>query len=144
MGEWNEVKTPWVKWGKIGDNIEGTLVDVREIASQLPGKVGEKTKVYEIKADRGSYHETDANKVAEMTPVTIVAGEVYAVGGRMGIDAQMRRIVIGQKVRFTFTDEKPPKQKGFNALKIIKVLTNGEMDQAWLDGREATPADTGF
>ncbi len=131
-----EVKTSWVKWGKVGDNILGTLIDVREIDSQLPGKEGTKTKMYEIKGDRGSFHELDDKKNPKEPPITVEAGEVYAVGGRMGLDVQMRRIKIGQKVGIFFAEEKPAIKKGFNDLKIIKVSTNGQMDQDWLDGHD--------
>jgi hypothetical protein len=139
--EWQEVKTSFVKWGKVGDNIEGTLIDVRETTSQLPGKEGEMQKIYDIKSDRGSYHDLDAKKNAVEPAIIIEANEIYSVGGRTGIDAQMRRIVVGQKVRFIFTEEKPAKTKGYNDLKIIKVMTNGKMDQEWLEGREVSVKD---
>ena len=132
MSNWNEVKIPWVKWSKIGDNIEGTLIEVREVNSMLPGKEGQRSKVYEIKADAGTYHETDAKKNPVEPGEKCTAGEVYLVGGRTGIDAQMKRIKIGQKVKLQFTEEKPAKTKGFNALKIIKVMTNGQMDEEFL------------
>lgn len=138
---WEDVKTSWVSWGVPQDNIEGTLIDVREIESQLPGKEGEKVKVYEIKADRGFYHTLDEKKNPVKEATIVEAGETYSVSGRVGIDAQMRRIVIGQKVRMVFTEEKAAKTKGFNPLKIIKVQTNGKTDDAWLEGREITAGD---
>jgi len=55
--EWEEVKNSWVKFNVIGDNIIGTLIAVREIPSSLPGREGEQTKVYEIKADEGLCHD---------------------------------------------------------------------------------------
>lgn len=140
-GGWEEVKSAFVKWGAVGDNIEGTLIDVREVESTLPGKEGEKQKVYDIKSDRGSFHDLDDKKNAVEPAITIEAGEIYSVGGRTGVDVQMRRIVIGQKVRFVFAEEKAAKKKGFNNLKIIKVMTNGQMDQEWLNGREITAGD---
>lgn len=139
--KWEDVKTSWVKWGKVGDNIEGTFVEVREIESQLPGKEGEKVKVYDIKADKGSYHELDEKKMPVEPSVKIEANEIYSVGGRQGIDVQMRRIKIGQKVRIIFAEEKPAKTKGFNALKIIKIQTNGAMDTAWLEGQDLGKID---
>jgi len=139
--DWQDVKNVWVKWGKVGDNIEGTLVDVREVNSQLPGKEGQRTKVYEVKADLGSFHELDNKKNPITPPVQLTPGEIYLVGGRQGIDLQMRRIKIGQKVRVVFAEEKESKKKGFNALKIIKIQTNGQMDEEWLGGREITAED---
>ena len=137
----NEIKSTWVKWGKIGDFITGTLVDVREINSQLPGKEGERVKVYEIKAESGQFHELDKEKQPLKEPVILNKDEIWAVGGRQGIDAQMRRIKIGQKLGMKFTDEKPARTKGFNALKIIKVYTTGVMDTEWLESEEAMTKD---
>jgi hypothetical protein len=139
--EWQEVKSSWIKWGKVGDNVEGTLIDVREVDSQLPGKEGTKVKVYELKCDRGSFHELDNKKNPVEPALTIEANEIYLVGGRQGIDTQMRRIKIGQKVRMLFAEEKEAKKKGFNALKIVKVLTNGAMDEGWLQGHDLNVAD---
>lgn len=138
---WEEVKLPWVKWGLVGDNIEGTLVGVSDKESHLPGKEGQMQKVYEIKADRGSFHDIDEKKNPVKEATTIAAGEIYSVGGKDGMDAQMKRIKIGQKVRISFTEERAAQKKGFNAFKLIKVMTNGAMDQEWLDGREVTAGD---
>ena len=138
---WEEVKLPWVKWGLVGDNIEGTLIGVSEKESHLPGKEGEMQKIYEIKADKGSFHEIDSKKNPVAKATTIEAGEIYSIGGKDGINSQMKRIMIGQKVRLSFTEEKEPTTKGFNAFKLIKVMTNGQMDQEWLDGREINAGD---
>ena len=132
FNENNQVKSSWVKWGKIGDNIFGTLIDVREINSQFPGKENERVKIYEIKADGGEFHELDDKRNAVAEPTKIVEGEIWNIGGKAGIDVQMRRIKVGQKLGIKFTDEKPSKNKGFNPLKIIKVYTDGSIDEEWL------------
>ena len=133
--EYQELKSLWVKWGKVGDNIEGTFIDRREMDSTLPGKEGTKTNVYEIKADRGSYHDLDEKKNPVDPAVSVIPGEVYLVGGRMGIDAMMRRVKLGQKVKFLFSEKKKATKKGFNDLKIIKVLA-GKMDEEWMAGKD--------
>ena len=136
MSDWSEVKTPWFKFTEIGDNIFGTLVSVREIPSQLPGKEGQMTKVYEVKADGGVFHDTDDEGKTIETPIEVKEGEVWNVGGRPGIDNQLRNIKLGSKVKISFEDTKPPKKKGFSPLKIVKVFTNGKMDEEWLKEQE--------
>lgn len=128
----NEVKSSFFKWGKVGDYIEGTLIGVREMLSNLPGKAGEKVKVYEIKADEGAFHDIDSKKQPVEQPTMIKPGDVWLIGGKKQLDGQMTRIKLGQKVAMKFADEKESKQKGFNALKLIKVYTDGSMDEQWL------------
>ena len=127
----NEVKSLWVKWGRIGDNVHGTLVGVREIRSMLPGKEDEMVKLYELLADGGEYHDLDKKKNPVEPAIKVQAGEVYFIGGKTGIDAQMCRVKVGQRMGMKFTEEKDAKTKGFNALKIIKVFA-GEMNEEWL------------
>jgi hypothetical protein len=131
----NAIKSLWVKWGKIGDRISGTLIDVREMNSQLPGKEGERVKVYDIQADSGEFHDMDNNKVSIEPAIVVEVGGVYSIGGRKAIDQAMRRIRVGQKVGLKLTDIKESKKKGFSALKIIKVYA-GEMDNDWMAGNE--------
>ena len=50
----NEQKAAWIKWGKVGDWIRGTLCDVREMENM--NKPGEKVKIYEFIAKGGSFH----------------------------------------------------------------------------------------
>ncbi len=135
--EWQEVKNSFAKFNKIGDNIMGTLISVREIQSQLPGKEKEMVKIYEIKADGGEFHDIDAKKVVIEEPIVIKEGEIWNVGGGSKespkmIDNKFRNIKLGQKVRVEFTDEKPARKKGFNPLKVINVYTNGKFDEAFV------------
>lgn len=135
-----EVKSQWVKWGAVGDWCRGTLTDVRDVDNQLPGKQGEKSKVYEFIAAGGSFHELDERKnpVAEAT--VLEKGTFWTIGGKAGIDNQMRNVKIGQVFGMRFAEEKPSKTKGFNPTKVIKVLI-GSMDS---DYSGATSADVGF
>ena len=125
--ESNEVKSQWVKWGKLKDFIEGTLVDIREIPNQLPGKEGQMTKIYEIQANSGSFHELDEKKNPMDDATVLEKGDVWTVGGKAGIDNQMRNAKIGQTVGMRFIEEKPSKTAGFNPTKVIKVFL-GAMD----------------
>lgn len=129
MGDLNEVKSQWVKWGKPGDWIRGTLCDVREMDSQLSDKPG-KVKVYEFIAAGGSFHNFE--KVAGETkvdaePTLLEKGQVWTIGGKAGIDSQMRNVKIGQIFGMRFSEEKPNKNKAFSPTKVVKVLL-GEMD----------------
>lgn len=137
FNEDNEVRTSWVKFSKVGDYISGTLVGVREVKSTLPGKEGEMTKVYEIKASAGEFHDIDDKKQVIEDPISINAGEIWNVGGGVVLDAQMRNIKLGQKLGVKFTGEKAAQKKGFNAMKIKKVYSKGEMDEEWIKEQEA-------
>ncbi len=53
--------------------------------------------------------------------IVIEPGSFWTIGGKTGIDAQMRNIKVGQKIGLKFIDEKPSKTKGFAAAKNIKV-----------------------
>lgn len=128
--EKNEVKSSFVSWGAVGDWIKGTLVDVREIESRLPGKEGTRVKVYELKAKAGSFHNIDDKKNPIDPPIEIEDGTFWTIGGRPGIDNSMRNIRLGQIVGFKFKEEIPAKTKGFSATKVIKVYA-GEMDPDW-------------
>jgi hypothetical protein len=136
LGGLEQVKSLFVKFNKIGDFIKGTLVDVREVESQLPDKKGEMQKIYELKAELGQYHETDDQKQVIEPPVLVEAGEFYSIGGKPGIDAQMRRVKKGQIVAFKFTESKPSKTKGFSATKVIKVFVGGIDPTYHEDGME--------
>jgi len=135
----NEVKSVWLKWGQPKDFIEGTLIDIREIESQIPGKEGEMNKIYEIRANSGSFHDLDEKKNPVPEATVLAQGDVWTVGGKPGIDSQMRNAKIGQKVGMRFVEEKPSKTKGFNPTKVIKIFL-GAMDtefQGELPGDES-------
>ena len=136
LDEKNAVKSSWVKWTVVGDFITGVLAGVRERKSTLPGKENEMQKVYEVIASAGQWHDTDEKKNPVKPPVKILAGESWFVGGRQGLDQQMSRIRIGQKIGIKFCEEVPAKTKGFNALKIVRVFTKGEIDEAYLAGKD--------
>lgn len=123
----NEVKTPWVQWGKEKDWVRGTLIEIKEKESRLPGKEGEMTNVYVIKAIGGSFHGIDENKKVNEEPTILQPGEFWNVGERPTTKDTIKRIKIGQIVGFKYIEDVPSKTRGFNATKIIKVYA-GEMD----------------
>lgn len=122
-----EVKSARVTFGKVGDFIKGTLVDIREIDNQYGKIPGEKSKIYEILAEVGSFHTINELKEVATTPIVINKGEFYNVFGKAGIDVGMRNIKKGQIVGLRFTEQKPSKTPGFNPTKVIKVFA-GAMD----------------
>lgn len=136
--QWQEVKSSTVSFGKVGDNIEGTLTDivVREVQDDKKGLV--RKNVYEIKSDKGEYHETDENKKAIEPGIKCGAGDYFIVwGGRETIDGGMKKAKIGQKVKVVFTEQGEPKKKGYSGFKMIKVYI-GTMDEKFLDEQKET------
>jgi len=98
----------------------------------LPDKKGEMQTIYEIKVSDGAFHKLDdkKNPVPEVTKC--VAGEFWNVGGKKGIDAQMRNVKIGQILGMKFMEETPSKTKGYNPTKVVKIFTEGLMDTEWM------------
>lgn len=126
----DEVKSQWIKWGKPGDWIRGTLCDVREMESQMAEKKGEKVKVYEFIAVGGSFHnfkKVNGQVIVDAEPTVLNKGEVWTIGGKAGIDSQMRNVKIGQTFGMRFAEEKPNKNQAYNPTKVVKVLV-GAMD----------------
>lgn len=146
-----EVQSNWVRWGKEGNTIKGTLIAVRSMKSTLPGKQGENVAIYEIKASEGEFNNMDKKTKEPIEPaITIEAGDIYNVGGKPIIDRQMRNIKLGTKIRMTFTETNPAKNAGFSDLKVVKVyvVRDGSnqpvMDQEWLDEQEREAAVKDF
>ncbi len=141
------VQNNWIKFSVIGNHILGTLVAVREMNSQL--KPGEKTKIYEFKADGGEFNDTKDKKVIP-EPVKILPGEFWNVGGGFGLDAALRNVKVGQKLMIKFTDEKPNKDKMKNPTKIKSVYVKKDghgqpvFDQEWLDAQKEATEGAGF
>jgi hypothetical protein len=118
-----KIPTNWVKWGKPGDKIKGTLIDTFEVEDNYTGK---KQTVYILKADGGSFHNI-AEKVISATPTEIEKGSVWNVGGRYSIDRVMRNLKLGTRVAIMYvSDVTTPKgtAKSFNVL-------SGGFDAEW-------------
>lgn len=140
----NEIKSNWVKWGKPGDSITGTLVRVFQVADNYAKVPGAKKNVYEIKAINGSFNDIQ-NKKLTGDVVTIKPGDVYCVDGKSGLEAQMRNVKMGQIIGIKFMEERAAKDpKNFDA-KITKVFApknndgSVKMDEEWLKQNEELP-----
>ena len=139
----NKIKSSFVTWGQAGDFFVGALMSKREVDNNLPDKKGEKQIIYEFRAHEGSFHRLDDKKQPIKDATTMNAGEVWSLGGKAGIDAQMRNVKIGQVCGMKFIEELPSKTKGFNPTKVIQVYTSGEMDSNFLEGAGEAVADDG-
>ena len=112
--EKNKVASPFFSFKKIGDKIEGTLVDVSTVMNTLSGK---EQQIYELKCSDGNYAK---------------------VGGKPGIDGQMKRVRLGQIVGFEFMSEKENSNPAFSPTKIIQVYADSEVvDKEWLESQES-------
>jgi hypothetical protein len=132
MVEDNEIKSQFISWGKPGDNFVGTLIGKREVENQLSDKKGEMQTIYEFKMHEGIFHTLDDKKNPVEPAVVILKGEIWSLGGKAGIDAQMRNIKVGMILGMKFIEEKPSKVKGYNPTKVVKVFCAKEMDQEWI------------
>ena len=139
----NEVKSNWVKWGKEGDYIAGILVSKRIAKNQLKDGAPDQT-IYELKASDGEYHDIDEKKKVVEKATEVRPGEYWLVGGKPGIDAQMRNVKLGEIVGLKFIEEVASKTKGYNATKIIKVYTAHEVDPEFMAGVGEETKDDGF
>ncbi len=136
------VKPLWVKWGKVGDYIAGTLINVKVIKSTLKGKEGTDQKIYEIMAtapddthkDFGQYHEFEDNGDAKKEVTKVKPGKIYLVGGKFDIDDAMTHAELGQFVVMKFIEERPNKKKGYNPSKVVQVWLH-EINERWKESR---------
>lgn len=132
LADLQEVPSNWVKWGKVGDFIRGTLVSKRVSDGYNPGK---KQTVYELKTTIGRFYQTESDE----TPTEVKEGEFWQVGSKdwtndeleTSIGKQMRNVKLGQIVAFQFTGTTPSATKGFQDAKVIKVLVGGH-DSEWM------------
>lgn len=132
FSEENEVQSSWIKWGKVGDYFIGTLTAKRTVEDQF--NAGKTQEVYDFKMKEGSFHNILEDKSVAKDATIVESGELYSVGGKASIDAQMRNVKIGQIVGMKFKESVPSKTKGYNPSKVIKIYTSGEMDDSVLEG----------
>jgi hypothetical protein len=148
FNEENRVKPLFVKWGKVGDYIAGTLINVKHIKSTLPGKEGQDQKIYEILTeapdenhkDFGQYHELDDKKNALPDATKVKPGKIYLVGGKFDIDDAMLHAKLGQFVVMKFLEERPNKKKGYNPSKVVQVWLHEE-NKRWQESRGLSVGD---
>lgn len=134
--EENAVKTgSYIQWGKEGDYVAGTVTDVKEVESTLPGKEGQMQKVYDILVEEGQYHPINEDKSIADKPVVLEKDSMIKVGEKSGMEQQLKYVKLGQKVGIKYAETKPNKKKGYNAFKLVKVYTTGEMNKDWLEAQ---------
>lgn len=136
FNEGNKLESGRVQWGKIGDYIKGTYIDKREIKYD-DGKTG---FVYELLATGGEYHaitdDESGNAIIAEKATTIASGDYVRVSGKKGIDDEMKKVKIGQKVGFRF-EGMGKKVAGKKPFKDVKVY-RGAMDEEWLKEQNKT------
>jgi len=121
-----EVKSPQVKWGKIGDWFKGTLVDnTKQIENKLSAK-HEMQLICEFKMKGGSFHDI-VNKIPVENATEILDEEFYTLFAKGMVKSRLEKVKIGQIVGLRFTKEVPPSIPGHNPTKIIDVRL-GDMD----------------
>ena len=98
FGAEDEVQSGLMKFEKVGDSVEGVLVDIRTVKSQIDGT---DQKMYDIQT---------------------YDGQIMAVFGRKVIDQKMKAAKLGQLVKIVFASEGKPKKKGMSGFKLIKVF----------------------
>lgn len=109
----NKVKNNFWQTKTVGDAIEGTLISKRIVDNQLSGK---EQVIYELKTADGS---------------------IWNVGGKPGIDNQMRNVKLGQIVGFKFIEQRKPSKPGLNGAKVVQVYANPSIvDEEWLKQQE--------
>ena len=110
----NKVTGNWVKLTEVGQEFQGTLVDVRKATDQY----GKEQTIYEFLTAEGEYRP---------------------FGSKSAIDAQMKHVKLGQIVGLKFVSETPAKTAGYKPTKIIQVFTNKNLvNREWLEQRESS------
>lgn len=144
----NEAQNNFLKWGDVGDFIYGTLVSKKQVPSTLEDRKGELQWVYEIKVNKGEYHDIDPKTKGPTGDAIILdAGDIISVGGRSMYDSRMARVKPGQMFGLKFVELLPAKSKTRSDTKFIKTFTpkgdDGEffMDAEFLMEREASDFD---
>ena len=130
-----EVVSNWFKATKIGDYMEGTLVGSQERTGVDPQGRPQTQQVYEVLVDEGKFHNLIKNAsgqkvIDEANPIVMSKGDYYQFA-KGSINQAMRKIKIGQKVKFVFDSVMPSKDKMKNDSKLVKVYA-GDLDEAWM------------
>lgn len=107
----DKVSGSWIKWDEVGTKVQGTLIGRRQ-----------KPDTY------------DPTKMQWIYELLTEDDEIVIVGGKPGIDMQMKHVRLGQIVELRYEGEKPAKQQGHNPTKLIQVYTSKDaMDKEWLE-----------
>ncbi len=124
-------------FSKIGDKIEGTLIDKRmaTVRKYMSTEMEDKM-LYELKVPKGQAITQDGvEKILEEDEKWTVWGKP---NGKSGLDAQMKTVSLGQIVAFVFEGEKKNPRFPNNPIKLIQVYQNKKVvDMDWLQSDEA-------
>ncbi len=128
---YQEIKSNWFKATAVGDTMEGTLISKEwKEGVDLQGRPN-RQEIYEIKVDSGKFHNLikvkGQNQVDEANPVIMEAGDYYKFAKNSVVDA-MKKIKVGQKVKFIFDSFIESKDKMKQDFKLVKVY-GGPMDE---------------
>lgn len=146
MENYKEVKSKNFRFGKIGDFLKGTLLEVYKMPK--PDRFNKIATIYRVRAKEGTFlgstkDETTGKFVDDKEQTIIEEGEEYTFFATGVLVGQMKSVKLGQKFMVKFTDLKPS-TKG-NDAKIKKVFAatddHGQpiMDEEWL--KEQTNID---
>lgn len=127
----NEVQaTSTVAWNKVGDFISGTYIGVRRQIQTIHGP----KDIYQILARKGTW--TTKDKDTE----TAIENQVYGIWGKDDIlCAGLNQLKVGQNVGCKLVEIK--KSNKGNPAKIVKVYTDGTMNEQWLEQQEPTDGE---
>jgi hypothetical protein len=130
-----EMQSLWFKTNKIDDYMEGTLIGSRVMTVTTPEGKQKTQIVYEILTDCGKFHNliknAEGQKVVDVAnPINIEKGEYYQYA-KDSINYAMKKIKIGQKVKFIFHSAIPSKNKMNFDFKLVKVYA-GDMDKEYM------------
>lgn len=147
MSEFEEVKrkSNFIKFNKINDHIQGTLVKVDTPTEQ--DQWGRMDKKYHILCDNGSVYggtmdKDTGNYVVDTEATELEAGREYIVTGKPSLDSSMAEIAIGQKCLIQLAEFKQSK-KGNRPAKVMKVFKGG-MNDEWLKEQAQAQAEKTF
>lgn len=107
MANLKKMEAVSIKWGKVGDFVQGTILEKKVIKDQTNPftKAVEDKMVYTVEASMDGFFHDDKGK----KKVAFVKGDLITVWGRSGIDRWMEMAHIGQEVRMEYTGNYPTK-----------------------------------
>lgn len=129
FSEDDKIKSNFFKFKKPGDFIQGTLIDKYEQEDRMPNARTPMQWIYEIKAVASKQDGIEAEE----------NDTIIKVGGKVGIDNQLKNIGLGQIIEIRFVEEKKPSKPGLNGAKILQVFARASLvDKEWLAQRNGS------
>ena len=103
--------SPFMKWEKVGDVVQGYLLNKKQQESQIDGAM---QWIYEL----------ELTKALKIGDVALEAGDGVRVGGRRSIDMGLDKVEMGYEVQIKYTEDIKSKKVGNNPFKLIKVYVD--------------------